>query len=72
MDVNPVPQSCVCQIRALRLHAGQKYSSLRLITGILSFDLPVRQAQGPEALEGEALDRWCGVNLLVSAPSKEL
>jgi len=30
--------------------------------GDLSFDLPVRQAQGPEALEGEALDRWFGVN----------
>jgi hypothetical protein len=26
----------------------------------LSFDLPVRQAHGPEALEGEALDRWYG------------
>ncbi len=45
--------------------------------GVLSFDLPVRQAHGPdpstmlrvmvrysnhEALEGEALDRWYGVN----------
>ena len=30
--------------------------------GVLSFDVPVRQAQGPEALEGEALDRWYGVN----------
>jgi len=29
--------------------------------GLLSFDLPVREAQGPEALEGEALDRWYGV-----------
>jgi len=47
--------------------------------GILSFDLPVRQAHGPsiflgvlrsgvslsnpEPLEGEALDRWYGVNV---------
>ena len=30
--------------------------------GVLSFDLPVRQAHGPEALEGEVLDRWYGVN----------
>ncbi len=33
--------------------------------GVLSFDLPVRQAQGPEALEGEALDRWYGVGLFI-------
>jgi len=32
------------------------------VRGVLSFDLPVRQAQGPEALEGEALDRWFGVD----------
>ena len=36
--------------------------------GFLSFDLPVRQAHGPEALEGEALegealDRWYGVKI---------
>ena len=36
------------------------------VQDVLSFDLPIRQAHGPEVLEGEALDRWFGVNVLES------
>ncbi len=39
------------------------------VRGVLSFDLPIRQAQGPEALEGEALDRWYGVNRKMNHPA---
>ncbi len=46
----------------LMWHVGQINPVPRAYAlGFLSFDLPVQQAHGPEALEGEALDRWYGV-----------
>ena len=59
--VNPRPSGLRPELKP----RGASGSSDAFARGFLSFDLPVRQAQGPEALEGEPLDRWYGVGLFI-------
>ena len=59
--VNPEPRTYIRGFGPLPWHDVTSIHPRAHAIGLLSFDLPVRQAQGPEALEGEALDRWVGV-----------
>ena len=59
--VNPEPRTYVGGFWPLPLHDVTSIPPRAHAPALLSFDLPVRQAHDPEALEGEALDRWYGV-----------
>jgi len=75
--VHPEPRTYVGGFWPLPLHDVTSIPPRAHARALLSLDLPVRQAHGPEALEGEALDRWYGVkglsrsfkrlNLLISS-----
>ena len=73
-NVNPVPRIYVRGFETLHLQGVWNNHPRAYVRDVLSFDLPVRpirqahgpevlegQAQGPEVLEGEALDGWFGV-----------
>ena len=59
--VNPVPRMCVRGFKTLHLQGVWNNLPRAYARDVRSFDLPVRQTQGPEALEREALDGWFGV-----------
>ncbi len=57
---NPVPRTYVHGFGTLPFGKFHNIHPRTHVRGVLSFDLPVRQAHGPEAHEGEAPDRWAG------------